>query len=189
VESLSATRPVRRIVRVAVALVVGQALLCALIGWLTLGHAKDSGPPVDAMAAPPALPSTSVPSPAVTSRYVPPPATTVPPAPPTKRKRTTDRKPEAPAATRAPTPSAHPPAPAPAVVPPLPVPTIVVTTTTPGSALVPPLPKPPETPAVVAGPVTVGDLCTPVGAYAFTADHTLVRCTRAWHHRARWKIV
>jgi hypothetical protein len=46
-------------------------------------------------------------------------------------------------------------------------------------------------PTVTAVPeaVTVGDRCLPEGAFAFTADGDLVRCTRTWRHRARWKIV
>jgi hypothetical protein len=59
VEPVPVTLRVRRTVRMAVALVVGQALLCALIGWLTLGRSRSepAHPPgsavVDAMAAPP----------------------------------------------------------------------------------------------------------------------------------------
>src|SRR3954454_15097320 len=56
VESLPAAGTVRRTVRVAVALVVGQALLVGLIGWLTLGRATGSGGAVDQMAAAPATP-------------------------------------------------------------------------------------------------------------------------------------
>jgi len=62
VESVPATRTVRRTVRVAVALVVGQALLYALIGYLTLGRSSGSG---DRLADPPlALPpaTTSIPA-------------------------------------------------------------------------------------------------------------------------------
>ncbi|MGK5678888.1 hypothetical protein [Actinoplanes sp. URMC 104] len=62
-EPVPVTRRVRRTVRMAVALVVGQAMLCALIGWLTFGRSRSepAGPPgssvVDQLAAPPVVPS------------------------------------------------------------------------------------------------------------------------------------
>jgi hypothetical protein len=71
-------------------------------------------------------------------------------------------------------------------VSPEPAPTIVVTTTIVPPNLVPPSPPPTSE---VPGPVVVGDLCAPEGAYAHTAEGVLVRCVRLWHHRPRWKIV
>jgi hypothetical protein len=63
---------------------------------------------------------------------------------------------------------------------------VVTTTTVPPAPLVPvATPSPSEMP----GPVVVGYPCAPEGAYARTADGLLVRCTRWWHHRLRWKIV
>ncbi|MFI5888975.1 hypothetical protein ACIA5D_02520 [Actinoplanes sp. NPDC051513] len=191
-ESLPAAGTVRRTVRVAVALVVGQALLCALIGWLTLGRGHGSAATVDQMAAPP------VPAPTATSRYATPAPTAATSATPpaTAGRKTADRKVAAtpsranPPALDPPDPPAPaPPPPAPATaVPELPDPTIVVTTTTvPGRALVPPMPSP--TLSEAPGPVTVGDRCLPEGAFARTADGDLVRCVRTWRHRSRWKIV
>jgi hypothetical protein len=196
VESSPAAGTVRRTVRVAVALVVGQALLCALIGWLTLGRGHGSGSSVDQMAAPPAVPPT------VTSRHVTPgrsvATASVATASPAGGTRTADRKaPRSPAiratSTRPadpPDPAPPTPAPAPATseTPALPVPTIVATTTGPGSALAPPVPPSP-TVTDTSEPITIGDYCRPEGAYAIAADGTLVRCVRTWRHRPRWKIV
>lgn len=199
-ESLPAAGTVRRTVRVAVALVVGQALLCALIGWLTIGRGHSPGSSVDQMAAP-AVPPT------VTSRYATPSrsaaTTSRATASPTSAEKTADRKPlrsptiRATSTRRAEPPDPAPPAPAPSApapasseAPALPLPTIVATTTGPGPALAPPLPLPPS-PVVTETfePITVGDYCRYVGAYAITADGTLVRCVRMWRHRPRWKIV
>jgi hypothetical protein len=59
VEPVPATRSVRRTVRVAVALVIGQALLCALIGWITFtyspAHRDHQSPAVDQMAGAPVV--------------------------------------------------------------------------------------------------------------------------------------
>lgn len=57
-ETVTATGRVQRTVRVAVALVVGHALLGALIGWITLGTAPSSAPragsqAVDGLGTPP----------------------------------------------------------------------------------------------------------------------------------------
>ncbi|MCU7724669.1 hypothetical protein ODJ79_13160 [Actinoplanes sp. KI2] len=190
-DSLPAAGTVRRTVRVAVALVVGQALLVGLIGWLTLGRAGGAGGKVDAMAAPPAArpptgagrhvqpptsPGRSAASPATTTRA-------------THRKAVPVHVPLAPPA-RPPQPPpprpAQPPPPAIAVPAlPAPAPTVVATTVVP-PALVPVVPP---APSASFGPVVVGDPCSPEGAYAFTADSVLVRCTRTSHHRLLWKIV
>jgi hypothetical protein len=180
VESLPAAGTVRRTVRVAVALVVGQVLLVGLIGWLTLGRGGSPAGAVDQMAAPPAIPP-----PTITSQYVDPPAPPVTSiAPPTSVKRAT------PGHRTAPTHSPSPPRPVPPQPPPPapsePTPTIVVTPTIVPPGLAPVVtPSPSEAP----GPVVVGDRCAPEGAYAHTADGVLVRCVRLWHHRLRWKIV
>ena len=56
-EPVPVTRTVRRTVRMAVVLVIGQALLCALIGWIVFGHSFSTrppgAPPVDRLAVPP----------------------------------------------------------------------------------------------------------------------------------------
>ena len=190
-DSLPAAGTVRRTVRVAVALVVGQALLVALIGWLTLTRSDGSGGTVDQMAA---LPATPLPT--TVGRYADPPA---PPAastsvatPPATRRTTAGRKSEpATVAPQAPSRTAKP---VPATLPPEPTPTIVVTPTVVPPALAPPQPSPPASPpptspSIAPGPVVVGYPCAPEGAYAYTAHGVLVRCTRLWHHRLRWKIV
>jgi hypothetical protein len=57
VEAVPATSGVRRTVRLAAALVVGQVLLVAIVGWVTLTRAGDRTAPtargVDQLAAPP----------------------------------------------------------------------------------------------------------------------------------------
>jgi hypothetical protein len=191
VDSLPAAGTVRRTVRVAVALVVGQALLVGLIGWLTFGRASGSGGAVDQLAARPATPL----PPAATSRYAEPPRppSTSAPAPTTAKHETAGRPPDRTATTsRAPAPppeSAAPPSPK---APRGPVPSIVVSPSIVPSALVPVVPVPPPSPPSpheVPGPVVAGDPCAPEGAAAHTADGLLVRCARTWHHRLRWKIV
>ena len=179
-ESLPAASTVRRTVRVAVALVVGQTLLIGLIGWLTFGRAIGSGGDVDQLAAPPVTPP-----PTVIGQYVDPPAPpTASAAPPTTARRATADRRTAP--TRAPSPPPEPVPPAPTTGAPEPAPSIAVTTTIVPPALVPQVsPSPSELP----GPVVAGDPCAPEGAYAHTADGVLVRCARTWHHRLRWKIV
>jgi hypothetical protein len=188
VDSLPAARTVRRTVRVAVALVVGQALLVGLIGWLTFGRADGSGGHVDPMAARPATPP-----PTTAGRYADPAASRGASAASSPTAKRATHRPQAPATApgRAPLSPPEPdPAPPPpateAPVVPEPAPTIVATPTTVPPALVPVVPSAPiETPA----PVMVGDPCRPEGAYAYTADGLLVRCARTWHHRLRWKIV
>jgi hypothetical protein len=204
VEPVSGTRAVRRTVRVAVALIVGQALLCMLIGWLTFGHPRSTGSTVDEMAAPPLSPP-----PAVTGDYAPT-AGSVPAATPA-RVTTSGRKT---AWTRAATdpPTFGPPTIDPATIVPAlksppavplpPPPTPTVADPTPGSAattsppvvgLQPPQPVDSPSPVVaspeVQSPVVVGELCRPELAYGRTAGGTVVRCLRTWHHRPRWKIV
>jgi len=190
VDSLPAAGTVRRTVRVAVALVVGQALLVGLIGWLTFGRASGSGGAVDQLAAPPATPL----PPGATSRYAEPPVPpgTSAPAPTTARRETAGQRPD-----RASTPSRAPARPAKPAPPPAPkaprglVPSIVVSPSIVPSALVPlvPVPPSPPSPPEVSGPVVAGDPCAPEGALAHTADGLLVRCAHTWHHRLRWKIV
>ncbi|WP_157437159.1 hypothetical protein [Actinoplanes subtropicus] len=180
-ESLPAAGTVRRTVRVAVALVVGQALLVGLIGWLTLGRAGGSDRAVDQLAAPPVTPR-----PANTSRYAAlpaPPSTSAATPTPARRATSARRAGPATATSRAPRPSS-PPA---TTVAPEPAPSIVVATT-----IVPPVPLVPAltpSPSGTPGPVVIGGTCAPEGVYAYTADGLLVRCARTWRHRLRWKIV
>ncbi|WP_127497508.1 hypothetical protein [Actinoplanes solisilvae] len=178
-EPVPVTLKVRRTVRLAVALVVGQALLCALIGWLTLGQSRPepARPPgssvVDAMGAPPSPPAIRP-----TSRAVPAPATrarkaTSTPAP---RRSTNTPAPRTAATTPTPVPIEGPPE-DPAVVPPVPPP-----------AASPPATSPPPA-DVVQQPVREGDECRPLGARGRTAKGEDVRCVREWPRQLRWRIV
>jgi hypothetical protein len=185
VESVTATDAVRRTVRLAVALVMSQALLCGVIGWLTIGggHDDSSGSQVDRLAVPtiapaappaPAMPSTAAPSHAAA-------AASAAGAAARKMAKSATRDPEPVVTTAQPrSPAAPPPAPAgpvePTAAPPAPPP----------AGLVPPSP----TPSVEAQqPVEVGDLCRPEWAFGRTVDGTVVRCLRTGSHRPRWKIV
>jgi hypothetical protein len=186
VESVPAASTVRRTVRVAVALIVGQALLVALIGWLTFGRAGDSDSAVDQLAAPP-----QAPPPTATSRYATPSrsATTSPEPPRTSVPATTERRAvptrTPPATTLA---TSDPAPPSPLVETPSPSAT-VTSSAPPDLSLIPPAPPAASDVPVVQAPVTVGAHCWPEGAYGWTAGGTLVRCVRTPHHRPRWKIV
>ena len=202
-EPVPVTRRVRRTVRLAVALVIGQALLCALIGWLTLGHDRSEpqrpGSPVDQLAAPPLVPAPPAtvarsaavvskqsrrPSSAVADR---PRATAVGTAAPRPTAATPTPTPttnSAAAPTRSPVPIGSPPAdPAPPpMVPPLPP-----TPSASASSKVPPqgdaeLPE-------VQEPVEAGARCRPLYAFGRTEEGNLVRCLRKGPYRPRWKIV
>ncbi len=181
--------------RVAVALVVGQALLGTLIGWLTLSQSRlaenSAGTSaVDQLAAPPVAPGPPVLGTASAAT----PASSVPSRAPSQRQRRT-------AAAEPPAPSLPPTGPTPSLSPglimlPPPVPPAA-------SSAVPPAPpaaSPPATPSATSSaspspsgrvrePVTVGDRCWPQGAFGRTADGTLVRCEAERHRRPRWKIV
>ena len=192
-EPVPVTRRVRRTVRVAVALVIGQALLYALIGWLTLGHSRSEphrpAAPVDQLAAPPLVPAPTAtvtrsaiaaskqprrPSSATPGRLR---ATTAPAAP---ARRTT-------APTKPPVPISVPPADA---VPP-PVPIAPSPPASPAPALPGPTSEAPRTPlpsgtsgppsdidpvgGEIQQPVVVGVWCRPQGAFVRTAEGELVR--------------
>lgn len=181
----------RRTVRVAVALVVGQVTLCVAIGWVifsySLQHAHRGSAAVDQIAAPrppiASSPSPTVPSPtpapaasATTPRKqasrpagpVPPrtgaPATAVPPVPP------------APRTTAAPAPSSE--SPQASLVPPF----ASVSTSPSSSASATPSARPGE-------PVVVGAPCDRPGAAGRTADGRDVRCMPDGPYHLVWKIV
>jgi hypothetical protein len=196
VESVPATRTVHRTVRVAVALVVGQALLCALIGYLTLGHARGSGHD-DQVADPPL-----VSPPAATSGSASPSAsaTTL-----TGTSRATRKARDLATARTSTAPPPAPPAPAPpaaappvtaepppdtliATTPPTPSPVATTTSSPPLEGLIPPRPTTGTPSTDVQQPVTIGDRCAPEGASGKTAEGTAVRCLRTAHYRPRWKI-
>ena len=187
----------RRTVRVAVALVAGQAALCAVIGWITLGGPHTAGLPA--------------PNPLAGGPLVVPPLT-VAPAPPTS-------VPTAPRTSVRPAPTSAPPAPLP---PPVIVPAGATSTRPPTStARQRPLPItptpipvttaktfPPVAPTVLASPsgtnlaptptptasdiqrgVVVGDPCDPVGAAGTTVDGTPVLCVLGDDGVQRWQIM
>ena len=198
-EPVPVTHKVRRTVRMAVALVVGQAMLCALIGWLTLGRSRPDNPAppgsavVDQLAVPPLAGPAPAPSPSLSRS----------PAISSTRERrpasTPNRAPRGPSTTTPvpPEPISLPPE-EPAIVPPVPPPA-TITTPSPSVAAGPTVstvpspvttPSPPaKVPDDVQQPVRVGDECRPEGASGRTADGELVKCVRDGRHRARWKIV
>jgi hypothetical protein len=193
VEPVPVTRGVRRTVRMAVALVVGQAMLCALIGWLTLGRNRPDPvrPPGSAVVDQLAVPPLGGPEPSLSRSSI---------APATQERRAATKRPSqrrstpAPAApttppTRSPEPILAPPDDPVAVTPAPPSPPATSSTPAPSSPTASPPTLPSASPAFVPDPVEVGDECRPVGAYGRTAEGELVRCVREWRHRARWKIV
>jgi hypothetical protein len=169
----------------AVALVIGQGLLCGLIGWLTFSNSRpagsDQGPAaVDQMAAPPP----AVLRPTATTRPAPSRSTAAP-----------SSKAAAPVRTTRPARSKVPPAP--------PAPPVRTTPPSrpgplpPSKSLEPILLPPPAPPApswpgpsgFLQQPVTVGERCWPEGAYGLTRERTLVRCDDDRRRHPRWKIV
>ncbi|WP_250027394.1 hypothetical protein [Paractinoplanes maris] len=199
-EPVPVTRKVRRIVRMAVALVVGQAMLCAVIGWLTLGPGRSEptrapgSAVVDQLAAPPLIAPAAPTSRAATT----PAASTAQarkPVPATTR--TAPRRPPAAtttAASRSPDPTTPPsttpaqPDPVAIVIPP-PPPVPPAPSTEPSPITTTATPVPSTSSAPVQQPVRVGDECRPAGAYGRTLKGELVRCLREWGQRPRWKIV
>jgi len=191
VESVPAKGTVRRTVRMAVALVLSQALLCGLIGWLTFGRSPASGPPPATQAIEPL----TLPRLPVIPRPEPRTSTTVPVTTPAPTKAT--GAPTTAAARRLPptetgewpAPSRVPAAPvpaAPAEPPPAPM---ASTPTAPTESLVPPAPPSASAAPTVQQPVTAGEHCRPEWAFGRTADGTWMRCLRSGPHRLRWKIV
>lgn len=168
----------------AVALVVGQALLCALIGWLTLGASRSdggrsTGPIVDQLAAPPpAVPASAGPTtvPVATSAAAEP-------------RKTVSRRPSSrPTATttarerRSPSPPPRSAEPSREAAPPAPPSLINLPPPSPGVSAVP------SPSGKVQEKVTVGDRCSPEGAFGRTEKGIEVRCLRSWHRGPRWKI-
>ncbi|MFD0520309.1 hypothetical protein [Paractinoplanes durhamensis] len=174
--------------RVAVALVIGQALLCALIGYLTLGRSGAAGRSVDQMAEPPLAPpptaTSSYASPSASARSLSATATSRP----THRARdlTTTSTPAAPDPAP-PVPPELPPDPLIGTSSPTPGP-VTTATPPPVAGLIPPQPPAASPVTDVQDPVTIGDRCAPEWAFGRTADDTLVRCLRTGRHAPRWKI-
>ena len=192
-EPVPVTRGVRSTVRVAVALVVGQALLCALIGWLILGRAQSDSPDspdspdasegssgVDRLALPPAgRRPTPGDEPAATGQQTVTASRQSRAVAPDGVVETAGPRRSAPAGTVPPEPQILSPQP------------LIAVPAIPGPSSTPTLPalSVPPTFGPAQEPVTVGALCRPVGAFGRTARQTLVRCVRDGHHHPRWKIV
>jgi hypothetical protein len=184
-EPVAGTAPVRRTVRVATALVAGQALLCGVIGWVTFGPSEPGPraartveplaplPVVPSVVVPPAPPRASPPSRPASSRSV-------------RAKSSASRSPAAPKRPRVTT---EPPPPADE-----PPPTLVIAPPDQDKTRTPPSPGlvgtgTPTPTASVQGPVTVGGECEPEGAPGVTADDRRVRCVRAGDGDLRWQII
>ncbi|MGW4944926.1 hypothetical protein ACWEOZ_25430 [Actinoplanes sp. NPDC004185] len=172
---------VRRTVRVAVALVAGQALLCGVIGFVTFGgdDAKSSGRAAEPqLAGPPiVVPSTNSPPPSDQAGR--------PVGASTKQTRTERPTSPAPVAvrrstTRSISPSRTATAPAAPVPPPAP------TTSPTNRALLPPSAPAPGDDA----PIPVADEpCDDEGATDRTAEGKAVRCERDRNGDLRWRLV
>lgn len=181
------TTPVRRTVIVAVSLVTGQALLGAVIGFVTFD--RDDEAPVapraaDALAAPPiVVPAPSIPAPSRSSRAprkraaaaevstsirrtLPPPAGT------------TEAETERPRTSATPRPTSPAPESAPSSSPPPPEPP------TPPPALLPP-----EYDAPVDDTPVIRERCDEEGATGRTEDGRAVRCERDRDGDLRWRPV
>jgi hypothetical protein len=197
VEPVPGTRTVRRTVRVAVSLLLGQALLCAVIGWVTYRYSpahRHRGPTVvDQLADAPrrhpkpaeVRPAETSPGPRATNRprtRAPVPRSTAPPSFPVP---TLSAQPVISLPVTLPAPPVTPVPPAPSAPPvslaPTALPARPPNSPVPSVDLFPPGP--------VQQPVTVGEPCHPLGAIGRTAKGTEVRCLRTRTHRQRWKIV
>jgi hypothetical protein len=179
----------RRTVRVAVALVAGQAALCAVIGYLTLGgpslHHRTAAPESNPLAAGPIEVPPALVLPAPTAAPTPPHVSATPSrspswrgaartSAPAKRQRTEVEVP--PSLESAPMdPSSEP-------VPPQ------VPTTTPAPSTGNELTTPSATPSAVQLNVKAGDPCSPVGAAGQTTDGAAVTCVQAVDGTLRWVL-
>jgi hypothetical protein len=182
--------PVRRTVRVAMALVAGQAALCAVIGWFTFGSSHDDRQRPDTVspvaAAPVVIPTAGVRLPVA------------PPAP-TPAVERTKASPSARPPSRAAKPPPDPPVEqevrdAPEVTPPVeeqspstvvaPEPTV---SSRPGPD--PDLASGTPTPSMTTqGPVEVGATCSTEGAPGLTADDVPVVCLSGDDGVLGWQI-
>jgi hypothetical protein len=174
---------VRRTVRVAVALVTGQALLCGTIGFVTFGGRYDREPGARAaepqLAGPPiVVPSTNSPPPSERAEQ--------PVSASTEQTRTErPTSPPAPASVRSSTTRSISPSRT-STVPVAPVPPPTPTTSPTDRALLPP-----SSPASGDDPPTpvVDEPCDDAGATGRTADGKAVRCERDRHGDLRWRLV
>jgi hypothetical protein len=178
----------RRTVRVAVALVAGQAALCAVIGYLTLGGPHQHSPAAPAAGDPLAAGPLVVPP----VQIMPPSAGSAAPRPPsaptTRTTATTSatRRPPAAGPDRQRAAAEPPPSPladpATAPMPPA-APTRTIAPTGPQFL------TPEPTDSGVQQNVKVGDVCSPIGADGLTTDDETVRCVRGSDGQLRWQLV
>lgn len=174
---------VRRTVTVAVALVVGQALLCGIIGFVTFGGKSEVRPAPRAveprLAGPPrVVPPPGVPPPssaAPTGKRTPVRATSthrsLPAPPPARTRSRATSKPSRPPAVTPPSASSAPPAP----------------------AISPPVALLPTSPAAgddeSPDPPVAGQSCDDEDATGKTAEGKSVRCERDRDGDLRWRLV
>jgi hypothetical protein len=181
----------RRTVRVAVVLIAGQAALCAVIGYVTLGgpflHKSTAAPQANPLAAGPIeVPPARV-APAPTSAAPAPPPVSVSPSSKEPRSARVSR-------SAAPTGGQRRQAEAP--------PSLVSAPLGPASVGVPPraptkapspsggnqLATPSASATNIQHNVNVGDPCNPLGAGGQTADGTAVTCVRDAEGTLRWVV-
>jgi hypothetical protein len=188
----------RRTVRVAAGLVAGQAVLCAVIGYVTLGDPVSRGTNgpriVDPLAAHPlTLPTPTVPLTSPTAEAPKPPATAGPtharPPAGTGSRQRTDVTP-----TPTPTPAAESP---PEVLAGTSEPTASTDPTgAPAStAAAPEVPSSgtstdqPPSPPVTQLSVTIGDICNPLDAPGVAIDGSAARCASDAVGVLRWRTL
>lgn len=190
--------------RVAVALVAGQATLCAVIGWVTFGPGPATtaaGGAAAQQAAPAVLPAASAFQPA--APLPPPPRRSTPARDDTKRPDARDQRPAEPdpkpAAATTPARTTAAPRPEPTTAP-AQRPTLVVEQPQddPPAPPAPPQPPPTEGTGLQPGPtatmdlpvtVEVGAECPKEGDRGRTPDGRTVRCTEGDDGELRWQIV
>ncbi len=175
----------RRTVRVAAALVAGQAALCAVIGWVTFGT-PDAAPPSAARPAdPPAARSIVVPTVSMALPVPAAPAATTTAGTATTRPKAPTRAPKPPRPATTPPRARTTSVPVPPTTPATPVFTAEPTAAPPaadvGATAAPTSPE-------VQKPVVVGEPCDPPGASGRTADDVDVRCVRGDDGPPRWQI-
>lgn len=180
----------RRTVRVAVALIAGQAALCAVIGYVTLGgpslHKGTATPQANPLAGGPIEVPPALVLPAPTAGAPTPPHVSATPhrspsrrgvartsAPATGQRAEVEVPPSLESASM--DPSSEP-------VPPQ------VPTTTPSPSTGNQLATPSATPSAVQLNVKVGDPCSPVGAAGQTADGKAVTCVQGVDGTLRWVL-
>jgi hypothetical protein len=182
---------VRRTVRVAAALVAGQALLCGVIGFVTFDDEAETEPA--ARAAPPlADPQIGVPRPGGPR----PAPSSAPGIDAPSGSAAAVRRWSREAASRAvprPAPSAVLPAsPAPPPGPPASPGAVPVPPAPPAQVTSPPAGLLPSAPAAeddLHAPVEVGERCDEAGALGWTARGRIVRCARGHDGDLRWRPV